>query len=145
MNLIGTIPVRPNYHHLHHLLTAVFSSTKGDCACLDKHKQIGTCDDAHPDRWCVNCTDSMGSGCEYLCVHGTETPAFSVQCVCEPCYDDKNCLLLCGGHGSCRANGTCQCEEGYKGDYCRELDCPGNTFSHLTLVLWNKLRCHAHF
>ena len=66
----------------------------------------------------------MGTGCQYDCVHGTEVVPFSVNCVCDPCYDDEACLVECGGHGSCM-NKTCQCEAGYKGDYCRELDCPG--------------------
>ena len=68
----------------------------------------------------------MGSACELPCVHGTETSKFSVVCDCEPCYDDLGCMELCGGHGNCSVNDTCVCEEGYKGDYCRELDCPGN-------------------
>ena len=67
----------------------------------------------------------MGEGCQYDCVHGTESEPFSVHCDCEPCYDDEACLVECGGHGSCK-NASCECEPGYKGDYCRELDCPGN-------------------
>ena len=70
----------------------------------------------------------MGEGCQYDCVHGKEKVPFSVNCTCDPklCYDDEACLVECGGHGSCR-NETCDCEAGYKGVYCRDLDCPGNS------------------
>ena len=67
----------------------------------------------------------MGPGCDYPCVHGNVTTPPDVQCQCDACYDDESCSELCGGHGNCSGNGTCECETGYKGDYCRDLDCPG--------------------
>ena len=62
----------------------------------------GTCDGANywPPK-CVNCTDSMGSECQYDCVHGDEFPQFSSICVCDPCYDDFACNVECNNVGSC--------------------------------------------
>ena len=118
----------------------------GECACLNSDYDEGSCDDDHPLRWCINCTDSMGPGCDYPCIHGSILAPPTVQCECESCYDDEACSVLCGGHGNC-SNDTCICEEGYKGDYCRELDCPGRKLLFVFVnYLWivdirNVLQC----
>ena len=45
------------------------------------------------------------------------------QCVCQPTYSgtacqDRLCLNMCSGAGSCQANGTCTCIDGFHGDDC---------------------------
>ena len=66
----------------------------------------------------------MGPACQYPCVYGVEYPPFSSTCVCDPCYSDTGCETLCSNVGQC-TNDTCFCEEGYKGEHCELLDCPG--------------------
>ena len=103
-------------------------SLTGECGCFGEDWEIGTCDNDHQNRWCVNCSDSMGAGCEELCVHGTEEVSRSGICNCDSCYNDTNCNVLCDGHGQCGEDDTCVCDEGYKGDYCKELNCPGMVY-----------------
>lgn len=66
----------------------------------------------------------MGPACQYPCVYGVEYPPFSSTCVCDPCYSDTGCETLCSNVGQC-TNDTCFCQEGYKGEHCELLDCPG--------------------
>ena len=51
---------------------------------------------------------------------GWRGPTCSLKC---PGYDEtrQNMFDVCGGHGTCTAAATCQCELGYTGDECQFL------------------------
>ena len=68
----------------------------------------------------------MGPACADLCVHGTQVPMDSGNCVCEPCYSGRGCNAECSGHGAC-VNGKCSCYflDGWKGSLCELPGCPG--------------------
>ena len=70
----------------------------------------------------------MGPACEYPCVHGVEDPPFSTSCTCDPCYSDSGCETMCSNVGQC-INKTCICDEGFTGDHCEKLDCPGKVYT----------------
>ncbi|XP_060596109.1 uncharacterized protein LOC132750181 [Ruditapes philippinarum] len=98
----------------------------GEIDCNDR----GVCDGT--TEWppkCVNCTDSMGSSCHLDCIHGNEYPEDSSICQCEPCYHGSDCNTLCSDVGYCSDSPStigCECNEGYKGTFCEELNCPGD-------------------
>ncbi|WAR26298.1 TENX-like protein [Mya arenaria] len=90
----------------------------------------GECDgDTYWPPKCVNCMLSMGDSCQYDCINGTELVPFSTECTCDACFTGFSCDVQCSNVGSCIAdvNGTkgCNCSGGYKGEFCEQLDCPG--------------------
>ncbi|KAI8479536.1 hypothetical protein Bbelb_427260 [Branchiostoma belcheri] len=97
-----------------------------DCPGTPDCRDRGYCDGTNydPPR-CVNCTQGwMGSECQVPCTHGVQQPMDSGFCDCFPCYSGTSCDMECTDHGTCQ-NGTCQCQSGYEGDMCQDLDCPG--------------------
>ncbi|EFO27446.1 hypothetical protein LOAG_01036 [Loa loa] len=53
------------------------------------------------------------------------------QCICHEGYKGPDCDLLahwcevpnCNGHGQCNQFGDCECDIGWKGDFCDKKDC----------------------
>ena len=96
-----------------------------DCPGVPDCNRLGDCDGSVNPPVCVNCTNgTMGTACDQSCIHGNEDMARRGVCVCDPCYQGFACDMLCSGHGSC-ANNSCKCNQGWKGRYCNQVDCPG--------------------
>ncbi|XP_033745589.1 uncharacterized protein LOC117331103 [Pecten maximus] len=95
--------------------------------CTDDCNNRGTCD--YNNYWppkCINCNDSIGPKCEKDCIHGTELSPFSTVCVCDDCYSGFDCSIQCSNQGLCNStSNSCDCETGFKGSICADLDCPG--------------------
>lgn len=43
---------------------------------------------------------------------------------------DEICLIDCGLHGHCDANGGCTCQQGWTGPNCKDPQCPDNCSGH---------------
>lgn len=70
----------------------------------------------------------VGQKCEHACNPATDCNSHGIcsetgQCVCDPCYDGKDCKLKCSGNGQC-LSGVCQCNPCYIGEYCHSM-CSG--------------------
>ncbi|XP_078490819.1 protein lin-12-like [Ciona intestinalis] len=92
--------------------------------CFDR----GDCDAINfAQPMCVNCTGGyIGGSCNIPCIHGYEDPPQSEACVCSSvCYSGDACDVTCSNKGTCENGNTCVCQEGYQGETCGELHCPG--------------------
>lgn len=96
-----------------------------DCPGTPDCNAVGQCDGTVDPPVCVNCTNgTMGIACDQPCVHGKEDTIRRGICLCDSCFEGFSCELMCNGNGHCE-NGTCQCKPGWKGTYCKDVDCPG--------------------
>ena len=103
------------------------TSCTGDC------NSRGTCKYFETEKAvrCVNCQqNSMGDGCELMCVHGTAVrhTGGDWECQCNPCYSGNDCSLFCSGHTNSTTcvDNKCDCgTAGWRGDVCEVAGCPG--------------------
>ena len=96
-----------------------------DCPGTPDCNALGVCDGTTDPPACINCTNgTMGTGCDKACLHGKEDMTRRGICVCDPCYEGFSCDLMCGGNGNC-TSGKCYCKPGWKGTFCKTVDCPG--------------------
>ena len=75
----------------------------------------------HGDCVCDLC--HHGSDCSLMC-SGNGICSTGI-CKCDSCYIGEYCHSMCNHHGICSANGTCDCEESWRGDFCTVAGCPG--------------------
>ena len=72
--------------------------------------------------------DALAELCAGTCDTHDDCDAATEHCVFDVprVWEWGNCVLCpgdgCGGHGACSAAGTCDCELGYAGDGCEDLD-----------------------
>ena len=98
-----------------------------DCPGTPDCSGLGTCLGTTDPPRCVNCTkNTMGSACDLPCYNGRESPPHSSICKCDPCYTGRACNVKCSTHGQCVNNTVCLCDSGWQGEYCQNVDCPGN-------------------
>ena len=87
----------------------------------------GVCDGLTYDPpVCISCdTTYFGRACERRCMNGTVVRKMDDEvCRCNSCYSGVDCGKECNEHGNCN-NGTCMCDEGWWGEKCERVGCPG--------------------
>ncbi|XP_070533132.1 uncharacterized protein [Ptychodera flava] len=95
-----------------------------DCPGTPDCSGRGYCNGTYSPPMCICDEDWMGERCHIPCLYGRQSPPNSGICECDPCYLGISCDEECSSNGAC-ANETCICEEGFTGDLCEFLDCPG--------------------
>uniref|UniRef100_A0A915BMY1 EGF-like domain-containing protein n=1 Tax=Parascaris univalens TaxID=6257 RepID=A0A915BMY1_PARUN len=73
------------------------------------------------------------------------------RCICHEGYKGADCDLLahwcevpnCNGHGTCNQYGRCECDLGWKGDFCEQKDCIDTSCSGHGVC--NNGRCFCEF
>ena len=76
------------------------------CTCEIAKSILESTDNALADIDPIN-SPWRGKGCELTC----------------PGYDGYNLNSICSDHGTCQADGTCSCPQGFTGDAC-QFECP---------------------
>ena len=90
----------------------------------------GYCNDSTNPPRCTNCSvDWMGSACDEPCLHGSQIPMDSGNCMCEPGWTGTGCNSECSENGVI-VNKSCICDydTGWKGSLCNIPGCPGLFF-----------------
>ena len=96
-----------------------------DCPGTPDCNNVGICDGSVDPPVCINCTNgTMGTACNQPCLYGSEDMSRRGICICDSCYEGFSCDILCDGNGIC-LNSTCKCDQGWKGKFCKDVDCPG--------------------
>ena len=89
--------------------------------CFDR----GFCNASLKIPACQNCSlGYMGPACNDPCTHGLQVPMDSGNCKCFPGYSGVGCDSECSQHGTI-FNGTCYCDEAWRGALCDVPGCPG--------------------